>query len=111
MNRKWNIALIGTGETSRIFLDSETFQKKNFQIIKIFDKAPELIGKELDHLVISDMNNLEMEIDPEIVVLGIVTVSPPDVQSVIEWISEFQVLNPKLGTDNTFFTLYTGIVL
>ncbi len=84
LDRRWNIVLIGTGETSKIFLDSEAFQKKNFQVIKIFDKTPELIGKKLDNLVISDMNNLENEIDPKIVDLAIVAVSPPDVQSVID---------------------------
>jgi len=62
-------------------------------------------------MVISDMNNLEKEIDPQIGDITMVGVSPPDVQSVIEWISGFQLLNSKLGTDNTFFTLYTGIIL
>ncbi len=83
LNKKWNIALIGTGETSKIFIDSDTFKKKNFRIIKIFDQTSELIGKKINGLVISSLDNLEEEINARDVDLAIVAVSPPEVQSVI----------------------------
>jgi redox-sensing transcriptional repressor len=91
LDRKWKIILIGIGETSRIFLDSETFKKKNFQIIKIFHKAPELIGRKVYDLIIADVKNLEKEVDPHLVDLAIVAVPPPDVQSIIDRLGKIGV--------------------
>jgi redox-sensing transcriptional repressor len=91
LDRQWKIILIGIGETSRIFLDSETFKKKNFQIIKIFHKAPELIGRKVYDLIIADLKNLEKEVDPSLVDLAIVAVPPPDVQSIIDRLGKIGV--------------------
>jgi redox-sensing transcriptional repressor len=91
LDKKWDIVLIGTGETSKIFLDSEAFKKKNLQIIKIFDKTPELIGKKIDGLAISNLDNLEKEINPRDVDLAIVALSPPEVQSVINRLGKIGV--------------------
>ncbi len=91
LDRKWKIILIGIGETSRIFLDSETFKKKNFQIIKIFHKAPEFIGRKVYDLIIADVKNLEKEVDPSLVDLAIVAVPPPDVQSIIDRLGKIGV--------------------
>jgi redox-sensing transcriptional repressor len=91
LDRQWKIILIGIGESSRIFLDSETFKKKNFQIIKIFHKAPELIGRKVYDLIIADLKNLEKEVDPSLVDLAIVAVPPPDVQSIIDRLGKIGV--------------------
>ena len=91
LDRKWKVILIGVGETSRTFLDSETFKKRNFQIIKIFNEAPKLIGSKIYDLVIEDLNNLEKEIDPRLVDLAIVAVPPPNVQSIIDRLGKIGV--------------------
>jgi redox-sensing transcriptional repressor len=91
LDRIWKIILVGIGETSRIFLDSETFKKKNFQIMKIFHKSPELIGRKVYDLMIKDLKNLEKEVDPRLVDIAIVAVPPPDVQSIIDRLGKIGV--------------------
>jgi redox-sensing transcriptional repressor len=91
LDRKWKIILIGIGETSRIFLDSETFRKKNFQITKIFHNSTEFIGRKIYDLGIEDVKNLEKEVDPRLVDLAVVAVPPPDVQSIIDRLGKIGV--------------------
>jgi redox-sensing transcriptional repressor len=91
LDKKWNVILIGTGETSRVFIDSETFKKRNFQIIKIFHEVPELIGRKIYDLMIEDLKNLEKEVDPRLVDIAIVAVPPPDVQSIIDRLGKMGV--------------------
>ena len=91
LDRKWNIVLIGTGEISRVFLHSDAFKKKNFHITKIFNDLSVNIGRKIEGLIISDIDNLENEIDPGIVDLAIVAVPPPKVQSIIDRLGKIGV--------------------
>ena len=94
LDRTWKIILIGAGESSRIFLDSETFKKKNFQIVKIFHNAPELIGRKVYDLTIADIKDLEKEVDPHLVDLAMVAVPPPGVQAIIDRLGKIGVAEP-----------------
>ncbi len=83
LDRSWSIVLIGAGQFSTVLMNSDIFIKKNLRIAKIFDKTPELIGKKIDGVLISDLRNLESEIEVGKDDLAIVAVPPPEVQSII----------------------------
>lgn len=85
LNRTWHIALIGAGEFSRVLLNSEAFEKRRLEIIKIFDGTPEFIGKKIKSIFISDIHNLETELaEMENIDMAIVAVPPPEVQSIVD---------------------------
>jgi redox-sensing transcriptional repressor len=81
---KWNIVLIGAVQFSTVLMNSDIFKKRNFYITKIFDETREQIGRKINEITVSDMHNLEKEIDPHTDDLAIVAVAPPEVQSVID---------------------------
>ncbi|MFH1488131.1 MAG: redox-sensing transcriptional repressor Rex, partial [Pseudomonadota bacterium] len=91
LNRIWNIALIGAGQFGNVFMNSETFEKKNLRIVQIFDSTPELIGRRVKGVPVSDIENLEKELDSKRIDLAIVAVSPPEVQSVINRLGKIGV--------------------
>ena len=84
INRTWNIVLIGTGQLSEVFINSEAFKRKNFCVRKIFDNAPERIGEKIEGITVLDIGNLEKELDPETDDLAIIAIPPRNVQSVID---------------------------
>jgi redox-sensing transcriptional repressor len=84
LDQRWKLVLIGAGQLGNVFLNSEAFRRRNLLIGKIFDDAPELIGKRINGVIVSPMDNMEREIDPETDVLAIIALSPNRVQSVID---------------------------
>ena len=91
LNRKWNIAIIGAGQISSVLINSEIFRKKNLLITKVFDNTRELIGKTLKDIKISDMRNLEKEVDPGEIDLAIIALPPAEVQSAVDRLSRIGV--------------------
>ena len=91
LNRVWNIALIGAGQFSMVFMNSETFEKKKLVIKKIFDGTTELIGKNINGVPISDLKNLEKELDSREIDLAIVAVPPREVQSIVDRLGKIGV--------------------
>ena len=91
LNRRWNIAIIGAGQISSVLIRSEIFREKNLHIVKIFDNMEELIGKKLGDIVISDIKNLETELDPSKVDLVVIALPPDDVQSTVDRLSKIGI--------------------
>jgi len=83
LNRIWDVVLIGAGQLRGVFLHSETFKRKNFRVKKIFDNTPEFIGKKIDGIPVSDIDNLEKEIDPVTDKLAVIAMLPGVGQSVM----------------------------
>lgn len=84
INRIWNLVLIGAGQLSEVFINSEAFKRNNFCVRKIFDNAPELIGNKIEGITVLDIGDLEKEIHPETDDLAIIAMPPRNVQSVID---------------------------
>ena len=91
LNREWNIAIIGTGHISNVLLNSEIFREKNLNIVKIFDKIRHLIGQNMEGIVISDIKDMETELDPEIVDLVVIALPPAEVQSMVNRLSKIGI--------------------
>ena len=54
-----NVALIGVGNLGTAFLHNNFSKSNNTKIIKAYDANPEVIGKEIGHVFIKDINQLE----------------------------------------------------
>ena len=74
VDKEHNMLIIGSGNLGRALANYSNFQKRGFVVKGLFDKNPELIGKDVKGLVIQPMNNLKefiKENDIEIAVLTI----------------------------------------
>jgi len=91
LNQEWNIAIIGVGQLSYVLINSEIFREKNLFIKKIFDNTAEMIGKKLGDIEVSDMRNLEKELDPGMIDLAIIALPPVQVQSVVDRLSRIGI--------------------
>lgn len=91
LNQKWNIVLIGAGHLADVLMNSRAFRERNFYVSKIFERSPRLIGKIINHIVVSDMNNLEDEIDPATDRLGVIALPPDEIQDMVNRLSKIGV--------------------
>lgn len=59
LNKKWNIAIIGAGHLGRALANNRKFASIAFNLEAIFDSDENKIGKCVNGVEISDINNLE----------------------------------------------------
>lgn len=83
LGRRWNVVLVGASQLSSILINSEILRKKDFHLTKIFDDSMEFVGKTINGIIVSHINDLEKDFDPEEDHLAIIAVSPPEIQSII----------------------------
>lgn len=86
-DRKRRVVLIGAGGFSNVLMHSDSFRKRNLEVVQIFDKAPEHVDSTLDGIPVYDMERLEQELDSRDVDLAIIAVPPPEVQTIIDRLS------------------------
>lgn len=74
IDRQWRVALIGVGNIGSALVSYKEFQKQGFQIVKLFDNDQRKIGSNHKGIVVSDIKNLEKELQEakiEIVILAV----------------------------------------
>ncbi len=74
IDRLWRVALIGVGNIGSALVSYKEFQRQGFQIIKLFDNDQRKIGSNHKGIVVSDIGNLEAELQEariEIVILAV----------------------------------------
>lgn len=86
-DRKRKVVLIGAGGFSSVLMHSDSFRKRNLEVVQIFDKAPEHVDSALEGIPVYDMERLEQELDSRDVDLAIIAVPPPEVQNIIDRLS------------------------
>jgi redox-sensing transcriptional repressor len=74
MDRIWSIALVGVGDLGRALVRYQGFAKQGLEIILLFDVDPELIGKQVGHLVIHHSDLVAEKIRDSGVKIAILTV-------------------------------------
>lgn len=84
LDRRRNVVLIGAGGFGSVLIHSESFKKRNLEVVQIFDQDPAHIGGSIEGISVHDMAALEQELDADRIDLAIVAVAPPEVQGVID---------------------------
>lgn len=59
VDKQHNMIIIGAGNLGRALANYANFEKRGFVLIGLFDKNPDLIGKEVRGVAVQSMNNLE----------------------------------------------------
>ena len=84
MDRQWRMALVGVGRLGHAILGYEGFTPQGFRIIEAFDSNPEIVGTEINNLVIKPTSELETVLTTKPVDVGIVAVPAETAQEVID---------------------------
>ena len=84
LDRQWRMALVGVGRLGRAILGYEGFTPQGFRIIEAFDSNPEIVGTEINNLVIKPITELERVLTAKPVDVGIVAVPAETAQEVID---------------------------
>ena len=84
LDRQWRMALVGVGRLGRAILGYEGFTPQGFRIIEAFDSNPEIVGTEINNLVIKPITELERVLTAKPVAVGIVAVPAETAQEVID---------------------------
>jgi redox-sensing transcriptional repressor len=79
-----NIVLFGAGNLGQAIASSDIFADHGFQIVAIFDVAPELVGNVFGGVTVRDLAELESIVDDEDVVVGVLAVPSAASQEVAD---------------------------
>ncbi|MEW5992918.1 MAG: redox-sensing transcriptional repressor Rex, partial [Candidatus Zixiibacteriota bacterium] len=74
IDRPWRVALVGVGNIGSALVSYKEFQKQGFQIVKLFDNDQRKIGSNHKGIIVSDIRNLEQELQDariEMVILAV----------------------------------------
>lgn len=82
--RTRRVVLIGAGGFGDVLLHSESFRKRNLEVVQIFDKSPEHVNLSIGGVPIHHIAHLERDIDPHQIDMAIITLAPPEVQGIID---------------------------
>ncbi|PKP61046.1 redox-sensing transcriptional repressor Rex [Candidatus Atribacteria bacterium HGW-Atribacteria-1] len=84
LDRKWSVIIAGAGNLGKALVKYKGFQRRGFIIKGIFDNNPSKIGKELDHIFIYDIKEIEKFIQAENINIGILVVPASSAQEVAD---------------------------
>ena len=74
LEREWKVIIVGAGKIGSALAQYRGFRQRGFQIIAVYDKAPDKIGRTWDGHLVRDVAHLERDVArerPEIAVLAV----------------------------------------
>ena len=74
LGREWKVVIVGAGKIGAALARHHGFQQRGFRIIAVYDVDPEIVGADLDGLLIRDLSHLERDVHrepPDIAVLAV----------------------------------------
>ena len=82
LDRRWNAIVIGIGRLGHAVASYPGFEEEGFDIVACYDASPDVIGTEINGIVIKNIDNLTNDLEKNPVNIGIVTVSSEHAQKV-----------------------------
>ena len=84
LTKEWQVALIGAGYLGHAIAHYNGFQHRGFRIAWIFDNDPEIIGQEMNGLIVKNIDELEETIQKHQVKIAIIVVPANEAQAITE---------------------------
>jgi redox-sensing transcriptional repressor len=81
LGKEWGVFIIGAGKIGAALAQYRGFRQRGFQILAAYDNSADKVGRQLDGIVVRDIEQLEADIrreKPEIVVLTVPTEQAQD---------------------------------
>ena len=86
LGKEWRVFIIGAGKIGAALAQYRGFRQRGFQILAAYDNSPDKIGRQLDGIVVRNIEQLEADIHrekPDIVVLTVPTEQAQDVVDLV----------------------------
>ena len=84
IDRQWRVALVGVGNIGSALVSYKEFQRQGFSIVKIFDNDQRKIGSNHKGIQVSDIANLEQELQTENIQMVVVAVPATVAQYIVD---------------------------
>jgi redox-sensing transcriptional repressor len=78
------MAVVGAGRLGRAILGYQGFTPQGFRIVEAFDSHPEVIGSEIEGLVVKDTAELEPTLLVSRVDIGVIAVPAEEAQAAVD---------------------------
>ncbi len=91
LNQKHQLIIIGAGNLGQALANYVNFERRGFLIAGIFDKNPELIGKQIRSISVQPMENLEQFIKENAVDIAVLTIPKEGAVLVAEQLVEYGI--------------------
>ena len=84
IDRQWRVALVGVGNIGSALVSYKEFSRQDFHIVKLFDNDQRKIGSNHKGIIISDIKNLECELQEAKIEIVIVAVPATVAQYIVD---------------------------
>lgn len=84
INREWKVALVGIGNIGSALVSYKEFVRQGFNILKLFDNDQRKIGSNHKGIIVSDIKDLEAEIQQENIEIVILAVPATVAQYIVD---------------------------
>lgn len=84
INRDWQVALIGIGNIGSALVSYKEFARQGFHIVKLFDNDQRKIGSNHKGIRVSDIKDLEKELQEDGIEMVIIAVPAPVAQYIVD---------------------------
>ncbi|HET9293349.1 MAG TPA: redox-sensing transcriptional repressor Rex [Gemmatimonadales bacterium] len=91
LTRHYRVALIGAGKIGSALVQNRGFRQRGFDIVALFDRDPEKIGRRLDGLVIEDVAHLEAALARTPVEIGVLVTPADSAQTIADRLVKLEV--------------------
>jgi redox-sensing transcriptional repressor len=84
LDRRWRVALVGAGNIGSALFAYKEFARQGFDIVAVFDDAPDRIGQALGELAILPMSAFEKTCRERGVEIGVIATPAKDAQQIAD---------------------------
>lgn len=84
IDRKWRVALVGVGNIGSALVSYKEFQRQGFDIVKIFDNDQRKIGSNHKGIEVSDIRNMEKEMQEDGIEMVVIAVPATVAQYIVD---------------------------
>ena len=84
LDRRWNVALVGAGNIGSALFAYKEFARQGFDIVAVFDAAPDRIGQRLGETMIESMTEFEEVCRARRVDIGVIATPARDAQQIAD---------------------------
>lgn len=88
IDRVWEVAVIGAGDVGHALANYKGFTHRGFQISKIFDNNPKVVGKKINEFTVLSMDDMEKVIKKEKIKVAMLAVPAEVAQDVVDLLVE-----------------------
>ncbi|MBA01735.1 MAG: redox-sensing transcriptional repressor Rex [Chloroflexi bacterium] len=84
LDRRWTAVVIGIGRLGRAVASYPGFEEEGFDIVACYDTSPDVIGTEINGIIVQSIDDLPNDLKTKSINIGIVTVSSEYAQKVTD---------------------------